>query len=220
MPLSLKYTAKPGEIAEAFRGLSKPIANASTDALRAAAETVKRQGRQSIGGAGFSKRWENALRVDVYPKKRDSMSAAAVIHHKIPYADVFESGATVRGKPKLWVPLSSTPKKVKNKKMSPEVFSEQIGSLFPITSRNGVELLAAKMTVGKATLKAGPPYKVRIPMLRKGAAGQGITVAVPIFAGIDTVKIKKKFNITEVVEKARADLPRLYLQYLNPDRFD
>lgn len=220
MSLRLRYNPKPGQFAEAMRGLSKPIAQASTEALRTAADKVKTDARQSISAAGFSKRWENALRVDVYPKNGNSMNAAAVIHHKIPYADVFESGATVRGKPKLWIPLSTTPKKVNRKTMTPENFTAAIGPLFPIKAKNGVEVLAAKMTVGKATLKAGPPYKVRPQMLRKGAAGQGITVAVPLFTGVDTIRIPKKFNITEIVQKARDDLPNLYLKSLNPNRFE
>lgn len=217
MKFGLKYSAKKGEFAEAMRLLADPISAAGTGAVRVAAELAKNEARRSIGAAGFSKRWENTLRADVYPKKGDSLSTAAAIYHKIPYADVFESGATVRGKPTLWVPFSTTPKRVNRKRMTPQNFVAGVAPLFPLPNKGGTKILAAQMAVSKSAAKRGPPYKPTLAGLRRGAAGQGITVAVPIFVGIDTINIRKKFGVTKAVDDAAAKLPQLYLRFLKAD---
>jgi len=217
MTFGLKFTSKKGEFSDAMAAISTPIAEAGTSAIRKAADFAKVEARQSIADAGFSKRWQNTLRADVYPKRGESLRTAAAIYHKIPYADVFESGATVRGKPTLWVPLSSSPKKVNRKRMTPENFIAGVAPLFPLPNKGGKKILAAQMSVSKTAAARGAPYKPTLAALRRGAAGAGITVAVPIFVGIDTVKIQKKFNVTKAVEDAAAQLPQLYLRFLKAD---
>jgi hypothetical protein len=222
MKFSLKYDAKKNDFAEAMGALADPISKAGTEAIKAAGEIAKTEGRKSIGAAGFSKRWENTLRSDAYPgKKKNSLNAATAIFHKIPYADVFESGATVRGSPTLWVPFSSTPTKRTSqndrKQFTPKKFIRQVAPLFPLPSRNGKKILAAQMAVSKSAAKRGPPYKPTLAGLRRGAAGQGITVSIPIFFGIDQLSIRKKFNITKAVDDAAAQLPQLYLRFLKAD---
>ena len=71
------------------------------------------KGRADIAAAGFSRRWQNAFRVDVFPRGRKvSVDAAAWVFHKIPYAEVFEEGATIRGRPYLWIALPGTPTRI------------------------------------------------------------------------------------------------------------
>ena len=41
-------------------------------------------GRASIAAAGFSCKWQHALRSKLHPPGRDSMRAAALIYHKVP----------------------------------------------------------------------------------------------------------------------------------------
>jgi len=85
--LRLVYSAVKGEWAEAMRQKYLPVAMAATQAVGDVALQVKTQGRSAIAAAGFSRRWQNALRVNVYPEKgRVSVDAAAFIYHKIPYA--------------------------------------------------------------------------------------------------------------------------------------
>ncbi|RUV75923.1 MAG: hypothetical protein EOR30_17060 [Mesorhizobium sp.] len=68
-----RYQAKPAEFAGAMFGIKDPIAFAATAAISEAGDIVKREGRADIAAAGFSKRWQNALRVNVYPKRRFSI---------------------------------------------------------------------------------------------------------------------------------------------------
>lgn len=214
MSLKVTYLYATGQFDQAMREIYEPISEAGTAAMRAAADEVKQEARASIASAGFSKKWQNALRVDAYPKKGASANAAAHIYHKIPYADVFEEGATIRGRPHLWVALPHTPKKVAGKKMTAARFAENIGPLFPLPTRGGKPMLAAKMAVSKTAAKKGPPYKATMAGLRRGAAGQGIVRAVPVFVGLDRVRIARKFRIQDAIDKAVGRLPELYLDNL------
>lgn len=217
MSFRFKYESKAGEFAEAIEGIGGSISEAGTAAIRAAGDLAKDRGRQSIRDAGFSKKWENTLRADAFPKRGDSLSAAAAIYHKIPFADVFESGATIRGKPTLWIPLSTSPQKLGRQKMTPKNFTQKVAPLFPLPNKGKRKILAASMSVSKAAAKRGPPYKPTLAALRRGAAGQGVTVAVPIFTGVDQIGIRKKFKITQAVEDAAEKLPQFYLRFLKVD---
>jgi hypothetical protein len=99
MSLRLTLSAVGGAFFRALTEGERPIAKAATAAVREAAELAKSGGRTSIATAGFSRKWQNALRANVYPPNRDSMRAAALIYHKVPYAEVFERGAVIHGKP-------------------------------------------------------------------------------------------------------------------------
>ncbi len=95
MTLRLLYSAAKGEFEIAMRELYKPIAAAVSAAIAEASADIKAQGRVSIAKAGFSKRWQNTFRVETYPGRgKVSADAAALAYHKIPYVEVFESGAT------------------------------------------------------------------------------------------------------------------------------
>ncbi|MES2845641.1 MAG: DUF6441 family protein [Pseudomonadota bacterium] len=215
MSLKIAFQFAKGEFDEAMQDILTPIAEAGTAAIRKAGDQVKVKARGNIAAAGFSKRWQNALRVDVYPKKGVSASAAAHIYHAIPYAHVFEDGASIAGKPYLWIPLASTPKKLGRKKLTPERFEAEIGQLFTLRRPGKNPLLVARMRVPIAEAKKGPPYRVRMSALKRGGqAGGGSYVTVPIFVGIKVVNIAKKFAIRQAVQEAADDLPRLYLENL------
>ncbi len=215
MSLKIAFQFARGDFDKAMEEIYKPIAEAGTAAIRAAADQVKVKARASIAAAGFSKKWQNALRADVFPKKGVSANAAVFIYHAIPYADVFEDGATVRGKPKLWLPLTTTPKKKDRKKLTPERFATEIGDLYTMNRPGKNPLLVARMRVSEAEARRGPPYKVRLSaLIRGGQQGAGVVVSVPVFVGISSVNIAKKFNIRQAIEDAADDLPRLYLDNL------
>src|SRR3954453_19221142 len=105
---SLSDVAK-GFVETVTREIERPLAKAATAAVREAGEIAKRDGRASIAAAGFSRKWQNALRVNIYPLQGDSLRPAAFIFHKIRYAGVFEQGAVIAGQPFLWLPLPTVP---------------------------------------------------------------------------------------------------------------
>lgn len=208
-----RYQKKDGEFAAAFAAMKDPIAFAGTAAISEAGDIVKRQGRADIAAAGFSKRWQNALRVNVYPRRKQSMNAAALIYHNIQYAGVFEEGATITGKPRLWLPLPSAPKRVGRQKMTPALYIKTIGPLVSIERPGKPPLLAGKIATNRRGSKTG---KVSLSALKRGGAGAPSTL-VPLFVGIDRVNIRDRFSIREITERAAARLGDLYLKHLNPD---
>lgn len=214
MARTLKIVMK--QITEGFgaamREKYRPLAEAGKETIEEVATRIKQKGRSHIAQAGFSKRWQNALRADVYPKRKASLNAATLIYHKIPYADVFETGATIRGKPTLWVPLSSTPKKLGRNRMTAERYRQEIGPLSLIKRPGKKPLLAGKMAVSANQAGKGDLGKVTVAKLRKGAAKAGVIRAVPLFVGVDSVKIRDRFRLTEVIEREADQIEAIFVE--------
>jgi hypothetical protein len=213
--MKIVYQVLKGEFEAALRDKYKPLAEAGSAAMIETAETIKTEGRRDIASAGFGKRWQNALRVDVYPKRGVSLNAAALIYHKIPYADVFETGATIRGKPRLWLPLSTTPKKIGRNRMTAERYQKEIGPLRLIKRPGKKPLLAGEMSATTAQIRSGLAGKVTLARLRKGSGKVDTRTSgrmfVPLFVGVDSVKLRDRFSIREITKRAADRLGEIYL---------
>jgi hypothetical protein len=197
-----------------LNGYFDPIKEAATNAMRGMSEVAKNAGRAEIARAGFGKKWQNALRAENYPKRQFSANAAAWLYHRIPYAGVFEQGAQIRGKPYLWLPLSSTPKLGQNKRLTPRSFQAAYATKLVPMKNAAKPILGAPMSVTKAAARKGPPYKITKAALRRGATAQGVIRTVPVFVGVDTVSIRKRFDLARVFSAAADRLPALYLDNL------
>lgn len=235
----IRYTK--GEFFDVMNEKSKPIEEAGTKALTELGTRTKAKVRAHIRGAGFSQAWANAFRFEQYPskarnggkdrnaKKRvgeknfqaiPSLNSAIWLYHAIPYAEVFESGARIKGKPTMWIPMSGIPKKVRGEKMTPERFVGDIGRLFARRAKGGKTILWANMRVPKKEAAAGPPYNIRIAALRRAsqpATNRTTEVSVPVFVGVNTVQMKKRFNIKSIIASEMDALPSLYLKFLEVD---
>lgn len=215
MALRLVYSAVQGELDQALRAIYQPIAAAATGAIKDAAAQIKTEGRAALGAAGLGQKWQNALRVEIYPKSGVSANAAALAHHNIPYAGVFETGADVSGKPLLWIPLSGSPARVAGRRLTPRTFAQTVGPLVAIKSKTGLPLLASPIAGGR------PGSKVTVARLRKGqrgpAGGRALPVTLqPIFFGIPVIHQRQRFNLQAVFDRAQAGLGEGYLHNLNP----
>ena len=209
----LRYTARPGIFEQAFMGSSQVIVEAAHDAVTAAGDMAKQQARADIAASGLGQAFVNALRVDIYPRGRKSINASAHIYHRIPYAGVFEEGATIRGNPRLWLAVKSAPQEIGRKPMTPKLFNQRIGTLNFVKRAGKRPLLFAKV---KAT-KGGDPGTITVPRLRAAQrpGAKGPFVAVPIFVALDSVTIRKRLNITGIVRAARDRLPQLYASLIS-----
>lgn len=218
MASRILYQSIAGEFEQAMVDIYQPIAAAGTSAIREAADIIKSEGRADIAAAGFGRRWQNTFRVDTYPKGgRVSANAAALVYHKIPYADIFESGGTIRGKSgKLWLPLKNTPRKVGRNRLTPKVFTREVGPLFSMQI-GGKPFLAAKMAVSRTAARTGKYPKPTLGKLRDGATSKGIVRAVPLFVGVDSVTLRDRFSLREITNKAADRLGELYAKHLNAE---
>ncbi len=197
---------------QAIKEGEKPIAKAATAAIREAAELAKARGRSTIAAAGYSRKWQNALQSKVYPPRRDSMRAAALIYHKIQYAQVFEDGAVIHGKPLLWLPLPNAPLGRGGGRISPAQFQQQVGMpLYTIRRPGKPPMLGANVRMTDA--RAGKP--ISLALLRRGRnpGGRGTVSLVPLYVGVEVATITKRFAIIDAIRHAAAKLPELYLKH-------
>ena len=209
MTARIRYSYEPGRFEAAFRAPYADMAAAAQGAIASAGAIVKAEGRADIAAAGLGAGFVNALRVDIYPQGRNSLNATAHIYHKIPYAGVFEEGATIRGQPRLWLALPSTPQRYGRKPMTPELFAKSIGPLSFVKRPGKRPLLVAKAKKGKNMTK------ISLARFRSGGRGEGPFMSVPVFVGVDSVSIRRKLNISGIVRSARDRLPQLYASLIS-----
>lgn len=218
--------AKSGQFTKAFLGKERVVSRAATLGMREVAEEVKRSGRAAIGRAGFSPRWQAAFRVDVYPKRGESINAAAFVHHNIPYAGVFEEGATISGSPYLWIPLPTAPKRIGREKITPRLYIQHVGKLIFVRRAGRRPLLAGRVS---SRSRGG---KVSVAQLRRGerdARRASATAAfggnparlktniVPLFVGMPSVHIKGRFGLKAIFASARSALSAAYFRNLRDE---
>lgn len=213
MSFGFSFGILTGRFAEDMAELDKPIAKAATGAMDDVASVVKTHSRSDIERAGFSKRWQNALRVDKFPSgNKLSDSPAVYLHHKIQYAGVFEDGAFIRGKPLLWVPLTGTPPKIGGNLMTVARFTRSIGPLVSMGHDPNKPLLGAPIRLSRSQAAADRP-KVTLAALKRGKEGVGILRTIPLFFGIKTANIHKQLNIRQICAKARDRIPEFYAKH-------
>jgi hypothetical protein len=201
--MSLRFAlsnAAKGFVDTIVKEMQRPIAKAATAAVREAGEIAKRDGRASSAAAGFSRKWQNALRVNIYPPQGDSMRPAAFIFHKIRYAGVFEEGAVISGQPLLWLPLPNVPLR-RGRPMTPSQYARSIGPLVSVQRPGGPPLLF-------------PKY--RSPRGRRRRAAVGVE-RKPLYVGLSSVAITKRFNVKGAAQNAAAQFPSLFAKHLRSD---
>lgn len=210
--MKLAFSYVRGQFAAAMEDRYRPIAVAAKSAVTEAGQIALVQGRRSIAAAGgrFGKGWQNSLRLLVFPRRGISASPAALVYHKIFFAGVFERGATIAGKPLMWVPLKTSPTTIGRRKLTPQEFIAKVAPLYLIRPPGKPPLLVAK--IAAKTQKGRQVVNVNLAALRRGAKVGGRTV--PIFVGIETAKISKRFGVEAAAKRAAALLPALYSKYL------
>lgn len=202
MSLRVALQVISGNYPKMMADAQRRMATAATGAMKDAGDLAKSGARSSIASGGFGAKWQNALRVDVYPKSDVSLSPAALVYHKIPYAGVFQDGATISGRPTLWIPLFS------GKRMSPRQFAQQVGPLSLIRHPGKPPILATIVRTTDRRLGGG----VTLNLLKKGfnPKTRGTGHIVPVYVGVPTVTDPQKFNIKPAVQSAADQLGELY----------
>jgi hypothetical protein len=210
MPLRLVLTIAE-EIAQVIEESERPMARAATAAVRDVGEIAKRDARASIAAGGFGPKWQNALRA--YPERRDSIRAAAVIYHKVPYAIAFEEGAIIQGKPLLWLPLPTVPIGRGGRPIPASKFRQQVGMPLYTIRRPG------KPPMLGAHVRTSGSRGVSLTALRRGraAGAKGTLRLVPLYVGVEAVKLPKRFAIREAIRRAADRLPELYLKHFRDE---
>jgi hypothetical protein len=211
-PLKFTIKAAEGQFEDVLAIRSyRTIEEAGKATMETVAEIGKRKVRADIALAGFGPRWQRTFRADVFPKGSEpSANAAAFFHHKIGYAGIFEDGGKIQGKPLLWIPLSGTPKKIGRRRFSVENYRLRY------TSKDS--RLQRVDRPGKNPLLFGKaPAGMRRGRKRGVSSEQFQTQRVPLFVGVKSVDISKRFHVREILAGVAADLPNLFTAHFDPD---
>lgn len=239
--MSLRIVYEKNDIgqqwADAWTGVSEAsaivkISTAATKTMRAAGAALKKEGRNEIKAGGLGSKFANAWRVAVYPNKGISLDPSAYGRHNIPYATIFETGGAIRGRRGLlWLPLPTVPKVGKRIARPRDLTGVK---LFSIKTQGGPPLLAAKIRSAGANRNSRIRGQVSLPALRAGTDAEKIrktsrlkakqrggvkasnatanAVTVPLFHGVPSVTLRRRFNLAGVSKDIAARLPELYEQ--------
>lgn len=183
MAASIRVQSNASEFVKALRELQRPVAEAATAALREAATNAVNEGRRNIAGAGrFGPRWQSGLQFTITPKGEPSLQAKATIFHTMGIAAVFEFGATIHGKPLLWLPTRPG---------------------LPRPGRFGGKLVSARNRGGKTPLlfEADPSVGRRPGDKRQ-----------PLYVGVPQVTLRKRFRVLQIVQEQAARLGELFVK--------
>jgi Family of unknown function (DUF6441) len=184
MVTGFKVTVDRPRWLQMIRDKQRPVATAAVAALREVAADAVQEGRRNIAGAGaFGPKWQQGLKfrtVDAAEGGEPSLQAKAIIFHSFGIAGIFEHGATIEGKPLLWIP--TTP-----------------GG--PPASRSGKKLVSATVRGQPMLFDANDRDRHR----------------KPLYVGVPSVRIPKKFRITEIVKQHAKQLGMLFLKHFKSD---
>jgi hypothetical protein len=207
--LQFKLVAVPSAFKDAVDRKRQQLAAATTGAMREVELVAKQYARESVrkGGAGFRTRWPNAVRSRTFPERgKEAIGPAALIWVRSTYAGIFEKGANVRGKPYLWLPLRGVPASFQRKKIRPGLLRGLVTIRRP--GKNpllGIRVKAtearAKGPISGGLLTRGTSEKSKA---KRGARSR-IRV-IPLFVGIRTATITKKWDIKGAVQRAGLQL--------------
>lgn len=221
--MNLKFEATKGQFTAAMSQHQRDMRDAAAAAMIETVGQVKREGRGAILSGGLGPRFSNALRVNVYPTQQRTVDVAAYVFHKIPYAGVFERGATIAGSPLLWLPLPSVPLRVGRRRVTAGNYRELIGApLISMRRPGGRPLLGAVVAanaVGRggrfsaAQLRGGRRIQARAVFGGRRAARRA-TQVVPLFVGIPAVQLRKRFDLQSVFDRGAATLRSGYVRHL------
>lgn len=170
MSLRITYDSKSSILRDNMNAAGSAFARALTAAAGKAATAIEEQGKRAIAAGGMGNRFQQSFHASITTPGGAISNAVIKVSSDIPYFGVFDRGATIKGKPILWVPLS----------------------------------FGSKQRISQ--------YKGKLALVQRiGAKPLLIDVAthVPQFVGLDSVSIKKKFDIPGVINSVMQQFPKM-----------
>ncbi|MBR0687351.1 hypothetical protein JQ594_15575 [Bradyrhizobium manausense] len=206
MSFNLRYDPPAPDYGKVMDGEARKVARAATAAVTEAAALAKAEGRAQL--AGFSARFASAMYAKVFPGHGDSLHPAALVGLKIKYASVFEDGATIAGKPYVWIPIEQNlPVASRGRRWSPRTFINTIGPLRS-ARHSGRPILLGQVRVGRSGGVLALPSNRSTRRVTSFAAAR--KQWLPVFVGVPSVTDPQRYNITRVIERAAAEIGELY----------
>lgn len=208
---------KSGDFAKNMDAATSSVATAVTGAVRDVGRIARDNARANVAAAGFGTDWQQSFQMKFFPKHGISMNPEVLIFSRVNYAEVFEHDTTINPKTNyLWLPLPAVPPFVGSglkfggivgrKHMTPRQYVRNVGPLITLKRAGKPPILAALIVEGP-----WGPYRTKGMIKRVLKAGKTKRKIVPMYVGVDTATIKKRFDIAGAVDAARAQLGKCYL---------
>jgi hypothetical protein len=199
--MKLNFKVPAGQWVKATDLYQAIMAKALTGAMHDVGKLGRDRGRAAIEGAGFSGKFGNSLVVKFSPSSGDSLNPTAYIHSTINYADVFEHGATIVGKPFIWLPLPTVPAGHGRPHLTPKQYAQEVGPLVTMHRAGKPPMLGARIQTGRLPSQPFGRFVSRT-RLKRGVSGRGTFQTIPMFVGVPAVNIPKKFDVHAAVQDA------------------
>lgn len=117
------FSEDESALAQAIDEIERKIVAAREGAVQDAARLAVKEGQANVAAAGFSLRRQK-VKFLFYPNV--GSDPAAVVYFPMPFAHVFERGATIKGRPLLWLPIEQNlPRGIK----SPSQYGKKLVSV-------------------------------------------------------------------------------------------
>lgn len=197
--MKLGFEIAPDLVATMEREI-KAGESAVTRVLQAAGQELKADWRAQITRAGLGARLARTIRSQAYPKRGESLEAAALVWTKAPQIiGAHDSGPLIRSKSGFWlaIPTEAAGKGRGGKRLTPGEWEQRRGlRLRFIYRRRGPSLLVA---VGRLNSRG-------IGVASRSKTGRGLTT-VPVFLLVPQVKLRKRLDLARDAARVQAQVP-------------
>ena len=174
--------------------------SAVTRAMQAAGQELKADWRAQITRAGLGTRLARTIRSQSYPKRGDSLEAAALVWAKAPQIiGAHDAGPLIRSKSGFWlaIPTEAAGTGRGGKRLTPGEWEKRRGlRLRFIYRKRGPSLLVAE---GRLNSRG-------IGVASRSRNGRGLTT-VPVFLLVPQVKLRKRLDLARDAARVQTQVP-------------
>jgi len=210
--------AEAGQWQRASTEWERIVAKAATRGMRATLKDAVAAGREEIASAGFGSAFQRTLVGKMLSGSKEVLNPMAWVHSLANFADVFEEGKTITGERLLWLPLPPVPlypvaSGQPPRQLTPRKFMQVTGQrLILIHPRGKAPMLVLKGDQAGAIAAGSSKFQLRRGRGRQARQQPRI---IPMFVGVSSANIPKKFNVHAAIENAvNENLQQHYLENL------
>lgn len=208
----------PKQILAEFAAGRKRMERSVTMGVKDAGKGLQGDLRGQVQSSGLGGRLSKAVRLEVYPKREDSLGARAMVYPSGGSSkaagkvlDAFDKGALIRGKDGLWlaIPVGNA-KKMRgpnNKRITPGGWEQKTGKRLRFVYRAGRSPLLVD-DGQRLSRRPGDPMSFRSSQ-RSSKARR----TVPVFILVPQVKLRKRLDVERAARRWSAAGPAFIRQH-------
>lgn len=216
----VKFICPAGQFYKAKDEWQQIMAHAATTAVRQVGINARDAARDIIATAGFGPNWYKSIVSSMHPKRGDVLNPWAWVHSTINFSDVFEKNKSFGPKYRqyVWIPQPWVPKYPGTgtigeplRQMGPKKYIEQIGRLQFVHSPG-----KSPMLLGAISGRISANQTANLPNKKLGfSAFTGRKKVrkiqwVPMFIGVPSVTLQKRFDVMPAVQHEASMLDAEY----------